>query len=190
MAIFWCTLISTPNVGISDVCSLVTVYSRWLSLYFTIGYLYYLLFHSKWWHHQSFIGHMASQVFMAQISPSMHDEEKQSLRTSMPLSRITFSPEYIHVLGKHDRLGLIEINRILVDLGSALSIMPRRVMHHMGIPTSRFTFTNTMINDFNANGVCPWKKIMLKCQIEDLRSEVTYYIIDASISFNLLLGRP
>ena len=32
--------------------------------------------------------------------------------------------------------------------------------------------------------------IKLKCQIGNLRSEVTCYIIDADSSYNLLLGRP
>ena len=33
-------------------------------------------------------------------------------------------------------------------------------------------------------------KIKLRCQIENLRSEVTCYVIDADTSNNLLLGRP
>ena len=33
-------------------------------------------------------------------------------------------------------------------------------------------------------------KIKLKCQIGDLKSEVTCYVIDADTSYNLLLGRP
>ena len=34
------------------------------------------------------------------------------------------------------------------------------------------------------------RKIKLKCQIGDLRSKVTCYVIDADTSYNLLLGRP
>ena len=33
-------------------------------------------------------------------------------------------------------------------------------------------------------------KIKLKCQIGDLKSEVTCYVINADTSYNLLLGRP
>lgn len=33
-------------------------------------------------------------------------------------------------------------------------------------------------------------KIKLKCQIDDLKKEVTCYVIDAETSYNLLLGRP
>src|SRR5437588_12915123 len=35
-----------------------------------------------------------------------------------------------------------------------------------------------------------WGKIKLRCQIGDLKTEVTVYIIDADTSYNLLLGRP
>ena len=34
-----------------------------------------------------------------------------------------------------------------------------------------------------------WGKIRLRCQIGDLKSEVTCYVIDADMSYNLLLGR-
>src|SRR5436190_8102763 len=33
-------------------------------------------------------------------------------------------------------------------------------------------------------------KIKLRCQIRDLRSEVTVYVINADTSYNLVLGRP
>ena len=82
------------------------------------------------------------------------------------------------------------MNRIQVDPGSALSIMPRRVMQHLGIPTHRLSPTQTTIYGFNANQTRPMGKIKPKCQIGSLKSEVTCYIIDADTSYNLLLGRP
>src|SRR3954469_11556136 len=33
-------------------------------------------------------------------------------------------------------------------------------------------------------------KIKLRCKIEDLKTEVTIYVIDVDTSYNLLLGRP
>ena len=42
----------------------------------------------------------------------------------------------------------------------------------------------------NANGTCLMGKIKHKCQIGDLKSEVTCYVIDVDTSYNLLLGRP
>ena len=68
--------------------------------------------------------------------------------------------------------------------------MPRRVMQHVGIPTYRLSTTQTTIYGFNANGAHLMGKIKLKCQIRDLKSEVSCYVIDANTSYNLLMGRP
>jgi len=82
------------------------------------------------------------------------------------------------------------VSRIQVDLGSALSIMPRRVMQHFGIPTHRLSATQTTIYGFNANDMHPMGKIKLRYHSGDLKSEVTCFAIDADTSYNLLLGRP
>jgi len=112
-------------------------------------------------------------------------------------SYISFTPEGIQVKGKHDKplyyIGYIrssEVSRIQVNLGSMLSIIPRRVMQYLGIPIHRFSATQTTIYNFNANGTYPMGKIKLRCKIGGMRSEVTYYVIDANTSYNLLLGRP
>ena len=76
-------------------------------------------------------------------------------------------------------IGSSEVSRIQLDLGSALSIMPRRVMQHLGIPTHQLSTTQTIIYGFNANGMRPMGKIKLKYQIGDLRSLVTCYVINA-----------
>src|SRR3954470_12296159 len=103
----------------------------------------------------------------------------------------------MQVQEKHDRplyftgyIGSMEITRIQVNPGSALSIMPRRVMEHLFIPAHRLSATDTNIFRFNANSTRPLGKIKLRCQIGDLKTEVTVYVIDADTSYNLLLGRP
>ena len=103
----------------------------------------------------------------------------------------------MQVKEKHDRplyyTGYIrssEVSRSQVDPGYALSIMPRRVMQHLDISTHRLSATQTTIYGFNANGTRPMGKSKLKCQIGDLKSEVTCYVIDADTSYNLLLGQP
>jgi len=63
-------------------------------------------------------------------------------------------------------------------------------MQHLGILTHRLSATQTTIYGFNANGTCPIGKIKLRCQIRDLKSEVTCYGIYAYTSYNVLLGRP
>src|SRR4051812_2137860 len=103
----------------------------------------------------------------------------------------------MQVQGRHARplyftgyIGSTEITRIQVKPGSALSIMPRRVMEHLSIPAYRLSATDTNIFGFNANSTRPMGKIKLRCQIGDLKTEVTVYVIDADTSYNLLLGRP
>src|SRR3954464_1143246 len=103
----------------------------------------------------------------------------------------------MQVQGKYDRpmyfigyIGSIEITRIQVDPGSALSIMPRSVMEHLSIPAHRLSAIDTNIFGFNANSTRPMGKIKLRCQIGDLKTQVTVYVIDADTSYNLLLERP
>jgi len=98
---------------------------------------------------------------------------------------------------KHDRplyytgyIGSICIERVQVDPGSILSIIPKRLLYFLGIPLYRLSATTTMIYGFNAGSSHPLGKIQLRCRIGDLKSEVTCYIINADTSYNLLLGRP
>jgi len=100
------------------------------------------------------------------------EDEEDYLHTSQHAPCITFTPYDMHVKGKHDRplyfigyIGSSEVSRIQVDLGSVLSIIPRRVMQHLGIPTYRLSATQTTIYGFNANGTRPMGKIKLKCLI-------------------------
>ena len=86
------------------------------------------------------------------------------------------------------------MNRIQVDLGSALSIMSRRVMQHLGIPTHRLSATRTIIYGFNTNGTCPMGKIKLRYQIKkkyDRPLHYTGYIASSEVShIQVNLGSP
>jgi len=110
---------------------------------------------------------------------------------------ITFTPEDMLLKdNKHDEplyctgyIGCTCIERIQVDPGSALSIIPKRLLYLLGIPLSRLSTTITTIYSFNIGSSHPLRKIHLRCQIGDLKSEVTCYVIDADTSYNLFLGR-
>jgi len=75
-----------------------------------------------------------------------------------------------------------------VNLGSALNIIPKRFLYFLGIPLNRLSTMATTIYVFNIGSSLPLGKICLRCQIGDLKSEVTCYIIDADTPYNLLLG--
>jgi len=128
-----------------------------------------------------------AEAFMARIPAKPEEKDKENcLRASQYVPCITFTPDDMQVKGKHDRplyftgyIGSSEVSCIQVDPESALSIIPRRVMQHLGIFTHRLSATQTTIYGFNANGTRPTGKIKLKYQIRDLRSEVMCYVIDA-----------
>ena len=80
------------------------------------------------------------------------------------------------------------VERLQVDPGSALSNIPKRLFYFLSIPFSRLTTTTMTIYGFNAGCSHPLRKVRLRRQIGDLKSEVTCYIIDADASYNLLLG--
>ncbi|ONK56580.1 uncharacterized protein A4U43_C10F10340 [Asparagus officinalis] len=106
---------------------------------------------------------------------------------------ITFSQEDMHVRNpKHDRplyftgyIGSIRVDRIQVDPGSALSIIPLWLVHHLGVPLHHLSTMRTTIYNFNASNTRPLGKTKLTCQMGDLRTDVTCYVIDAETSYNL-----
>jgi len=87
-------------------------------------------------------------------------------------------------------IGSTCIERIKVDLEFALSVIPKRLLCFLGIPLSRLLITTITIYSYNAGSSHPLGKIHLRCQIRDLKSEVTCYVVDPDTSYNLLLGWP
>jgi len=77
-----------------------------------------------------------AKVFVTQIPATCQEEDDSHCHhSSKQFPCITFTPEDTQVKGKHNRplycIGYIrssEVSRIQVDPGSALSIMPRRVI--------------------------------------------------------------
>jgi len=86
---------------------------------------------------------------MTQI-PTICEEEDGNYchHTSKQFPYITFTLEDMQVKEKHDSplyytwyIRSSEVSSIQVDPGSALSIMPHKVMQHLGIPTHRLSTT-------------------------------------------------
>ena len=84
---------------------------------------------------------------------------------------ITFTAEDMLLKdNKHDRplyytgyIGSTCIERVQVDPGSALSIIPKRLLYFLGIPLYRLSATTTTIYGFNARSSHPLGKIQLRC---------------------------
>ena len=79
----------------------------------------------------------------------------------LKVSAITFITEDMLLKdNKHDRplyytgyIGSTCIERVQVDPGSALSIIPKRLLYFLGIPLYRLSATTIIIYDFNAEVV-------------------------------------
>lgn len=84
----------------------------------------------------------------------------------------------------------MKVDRILVDLWSALSMMPKRLIKSLGTPSCRLNATQTTIYGFDSSGTHPFEKVKLKFQISDLKTEVTCFLINTETTFNLILGHP
>jgi len=142
---------------------------------------------------ESFLIHMpeASEDDSQPFCPECHNIQLKILA-------ITFTAgDMVLKDNKHDRLlyynGYISstcIERVHVDPGSALSIIPKRLLYFLGISLRRLSTMTTLIYGFNAGNSHPLGKIRPRCRIGDLKSEVTCYVIDADTSYNLLLGWP
>ncbi|KAJ6796987.1 Uncharacterized protein M6B38_221260 [Iris pallida] len=114
------------------------------------------------------------------------------------MPNIIFTPQDMFIkTNLHDRplyytgyIGDVKVDRMHINPGSSISIIPKSLLHHLRIPMHRLTPTSTAISGFNSGRSYPIGKIRLKYQIGDLQSEVTCYVIDADTSYNILLGCP
>jgi len=77
-----------------------------------------------------------------------NEDEENCLHASQHTPCIIITSNDMQIKGKQNRLlyftgyiGSSEVSLIQVDPGSVLSIMPRRVMQHLGIPTHQLSAT-------------------------------------------------
>lgn len=65
-----------------------------------------------------------------------------------------------------------------------------RMLQQVGLTNYLIKETNVSIHGFDGKGGKAIGKIMIRCQIGDMHSKLTCYIIEAARAYNLLLGRP
>ncbi|XP_075092300.1 uncharacterized protein LOC142172552 [Nicotiana tabacum] len=82
------------------------------------------------------------------------------------------------------------INRILIDDGSAVNILPIHIIKELSISTEELSESRLMIQGFNQGGQRAIGAIKLEIAMGDMQSTTWMHVIDAKTSYNLLLGRP
>ncbi|KAM1448102.1 hypothetical protein ACFXTO_007113 [Malus domestica] len=101
------------------------------------------------------------------IEDAIHFTDEDLLLGSMPHNRPLFISGYVR---EH------KVNRILVDDGSAINIMPKSTMTTIGIKADELSLSRLLIQ--------------VKMTIGELKSSTIFHVIDTRTSYGLLLGRP
>jgi hypothetical protein len=114
------------------------------------------------------------------------------------IQKMTFTDEDL-LLGrkKHNRPFLmfgeiddLPINRIMVDGGSAINLLPLCTLKRIGYSQNDLSRSNVIIHGFNQSGQESMGTISLVLKLEKLMTYVTFDVIDAATSYNALIGRP
>ncbi|KAL0303485.1 UNVERIFIED_CONTAM: hypothetical protein Sradi_6216600 [Sesamum radiatum] len=113
------------------------------------------------------------------------------------MSTITFTDEDLLLGSKpHNRplfvAGYVreqKVNRILIDGGSAVNILPLQILKELEIPIDELSNSRLMIQGFNQGGQRVVGIIRMQLTMEDIVSTALFHVIDAKTSYNMLLGR-
>ncbi|KAL0339162.1 UNVERIFIED_CONTAM: Transposon Tf2-12 polyprotein [Sesamum angustifolium] len=85
---------------------------------------------------------------------------------------------------------LHKVNRIMIDGGSAVNLLPLRILKELEIPIDELSNNRLMIQAFNQGGQRVVGIIRMQLAMEDMVSSVLFHVIDTKTSYNILLGRP
>ncbi|KAM1222052.1 hypothetical protein ACFX2J_009630 [Malus domestica] len=115
------------------------------------------------------------------IEDAIHFTDEDLLLGSKPHNRPIFVSGYVR---EH------KVNRMLVDGGSAINIMPKSTMNTIGIKADELSLSRLLIQGFNQGGQRVMSMIRVEMTIGELKSSTIFHVIDARTSYGLLLGRP
>ena len=83
-----------------------------------------------------------------------------------------------------------KLDGIVVDGGPAINIMPKSIMHDLGIIIEELSKSQIMIQGYNLKGQCVIGMIRVKLVMGDLSTSSIFYVIDAKTFYKLLHGWP
>ncbi|XP_070053934.1 uncharacterized protein [Nicotiana tomentosiformis] len=113
-------------------------------------------------------------------------------------NRITFSDDELPMEGtEHNRALYLTVkcedsvvSRVLVDNGSSANICPMSTLQKLKIGTERIHMNSVCVRGFDGGGKNSVGDIMLKLTIGPVEFTMEFQVLDVSVSYNLLLGRP
>ncbi|KAM2835937.1 hypothetical protein PS2_032801 [Malus domestica] len=115
------------------------------------------------------------------VDDAIHFTYEDLLLGSKPYNRHLFVSGYVR---EH------RVNRMLVDGGSAINIMPKSTMTTIAIKADELSLSRLLIQGFNQGGQRAMGMIRVEMTIGELKLSTIFHVIDARTSYSLLLGRP
>ncbi|KAK4395660.1 hypothetical protein Sango_1720300 [Sesamum angolense] len=83
-----------------------------------------------------------------------------------------------------------KVNIILIDGGSAVNILPLRILKELEIPVDELSNSHLMIQGFNQGGQRVVSIIRMQLTMEDMVSSALFHVTNAKTSYNMLLDHP
>ncbi|KAM2661173.1 hypothetical protein EV2_023515 [Malus domestica] len=115
------------------------------------------------------------------IEDAIHFTDEDLLLGSKPHNHPLFVSRYVK---EH------KVNRMLMDGGSTINIMPKSTMATVSIKADELSLSRLLIQGFNQGGQRAMCMIRMEMTIGELKSSTIFHVIDARTSYGLLLGRP
>jgi hypothetical protein len=81
------------------------------------------------------------------------------------------------------------VNKMLVDTGAAVNIMPYSVLHRLGRSTGDLIKTNVTLSDFNGQTSEAQGVLSVDLTIGNKNVPTSFFIINSKSTYNILLGR-
>nr|KYP69520.1 hypothetical protein KK1_008711 [Cajanus cajan] len=83
----------------------------------------------------------------------------------------------------------IEVNKVLVDGGAAINILPQTLLKRFGKALADLKPHNILISDYAGKSSQPEGMILLNVQIGSVRTTTMFIVTPSKSNFNVLLGR-
>nr|KYP33259.1 hypothetical protein KK1_045905 [Cajanus cajan] len=83
----------------------------------------------------------------------------------------------------------VEINKVLVDGGASINILPQTMLKHFGKTLADLKPYNILIFDYAGKSSQPEGMILLNMQIGSVKRTTMFIATPSKVNFNVLLGR-
>jgi hypothetical protein len=81
------------------------------------------------------------------------------------------------------------INKMLVDIGAAVNIMPYSMLRHLGRSAGDLIKTNVTLSDFNGQTSEAQGVLSVDLTVRNKTVPTSFFIVNSKSTYNILLGR-